>query len=126
MVGVLHDHTLRVVRLIIGVPATIMTKLDDRYDSKTTASKITMMVELVSIRYNSMKGSIPLHVENIASLVEHRKFMCTTLDDPLVIGILVASITVDELRPASAAVKTLSDDKLKWEDVIDRLIEEVK
>lgn len=126
IVSALSDHALRVVRSVIGDPAAMMAKLDDRYDSKTTASKITKMVELVSVRYSSLKESMPRHVDKIAALVEQLRSMGTTLDEPLVIGILIASLTVDELKPASAAIKTLSDEKLQWEDVTARLIEEVK
>lgn len=126
IVSALSDHALRVVRSVIDDPAAMLAKLDDRYDSKTTASKITKMVELVSVRYSSLKDSMPRHVDKIAALVEQLQAMGTKLDNALVVGILIASITVDELKPASAAIKTLTDDNLKWEDVTARLIEEVK
>ena len=85
IVRALSDHALRVVRSVIYDPAAMMAKLDDRYDSKTTASKITKMVELVSVRY------MPRHVDKIAALVEQLRSIGTTFDDPLVIGITIAS-----------------------------------
>ena len=69
IVRALSDHALRVVRSVIYDPAAMMAKLDDRYDSKTTASKITKMVELVSVRYRSFKESMYRHVDKIAALV---------------------------------------------------------
>eukprot|EP00177_Eucheuma_denticulatum_P008699 GFKZ01015814.1.p1 GENE.GFKZ01015814.1~~GFKZ01015814.1.p1 ORF type:complete len:184 (+),score=23.18 GFKZ01015814.1:461-1012(+) len=84
------------------------------------------MVELVSVRYSSLKESMHRHVYIIAALVEQLWAMGTTLDNPLVIGISIVLITVDELKPSSAAIKTLSDEKKEWVDVTSRLIEEVR
>lgn len=71
------------------------------------------MVEIVSVRYSSLKESMPRHVDKIVALVEQLRSMDTKLDDPLAIGILVASITVDELRPALATNQKLSEYNLK-------------
>lgn len=103
-----------------------MVNLDDHYDLKITPSKITKMVELVSVGHSSLKESVPRHVDKIAALVEQLRAMGFLLDDPLVIGISITSITVDELKTASAAIKTLSAEKLKWDDATSLLIEEVK
>lgn len=116
-VNALSDHSLRFFSSVIGDPAAMMSKLDDRYDSKTTSSKFSKMVELVSVRYSILKDSMLRYVNKLASLVEKLRAMGTTLDDPLAIGILIASITVDEFKPASADIETFYDEKLKREDV---------
>lgn len=121
---VISDNALRVVRTVFGDPAAVMAKLDDRYISKTTASKISKTVKLVFVRYSSLKESMPRHVDKIAALVVQIHFMGTTLDETLVTGIIVASITVDELKMAWAAFKKFFGDKLKWKDVTARLIGE--
>lgn len=64
------DHVCRAVRSLIGDSAAMMAKLDDCYDSKTTASKSTVMVELIFLRYSSLKKSMARHLDRIAALVE--------------------------------------------------------
>ena len=126
IVSALGDHALRVVRTVIGKPKEMMEKLDARYDSKTIASRISKMSELVSIRYNSLREDIDKHIDKLAGIIEQLRSMGSTFDDALAIGILVASISVPELMPATAAIKTLADRDIKWEDISSRLIEEVK
>lgn len=62
----------------------------------------------------------------MAEIAEQLKGMKTILEDSLLIGILVASVTVDDLKASTAAIKMRSDNNLKWEEVTARLIEEVK
>lgn len=80
------------------------------------------MSELESLRYSNLRSDISKHIDKMAALVELLRAMDTTLDETLVIGILVASIDVTQLQPVTAAIKTLSEDKLSWEDVSGRLI----
>lgn len=49
----------------------------------------------------------------------------TTPEDPMVIEIHVTFITVDELKPASVAIKTVGNEKLNWRVVTAPLLEEV-
>lgn len=48
LISALGDHALRVVLSVIGQPCDMLVKLDACYDFKSTASKISRMVELVS------------------------------------------------------------------------------
>lgn len=48
-VAACRDHALRVVKRFNANQISIMEKLDARYDSKTSASKITKMVGVVSV-----------------------------------------------------------------------------
>ena len=122
----LGGHALRVVRAVIGQPFEMLEKLDARYDSRTTALKISNMSELVSVRYSSLKEDMSKHIDSVAALLEQPRNMGTVLSDDFAIGILVASIDVHDLRPATAAIKTLAEHEINWEDVTTRLIEEVR
>lgn len=124
IVAACGDHALRVVKTVRGNPVEMMEKLDARYDSKTTASKISKMVELVSIRYTNPKQDIAKHIDRMAALFEQLTAMEATMDESLQVGILIASIEVEDLRAVSAAIKTLADDDVKWDTVAERLIEE--
>ena len=126
IVSALGDHALRVVRSVIGDPVQMMAKLDDRYDSKTIATRISKMSELVSLKYTSLRDDVGKHIDKLAGIIEQLRSMGTNFDDSLAIGILVASIEVPELGPATAAIKTLADKDVKWEDVCARLIDESK
>lgn len=126
IVSALGDHALRVVRTVIGKPNQMMEKLDARYDSKTISSRISKMSELVSVRYSTLRDDIDKHIDKMAGLIEQLRSMGSTFDEALAIGILVASITVPDLLPATAAIKTLTEKDATWELVSGRLIEEVK
>ena len=58
IVKALGDHALRVVKAHKCDPVEILEKLDARYESKTTESKISQMVDLVSIRYTNPRNDI--------------------------------------------------------------------
>lgn len=126
IVSALGDHALRVVRSVIGEPHKMFQKLDMRYDSKSTATRISKMAELVSLKYGNLRDDISKHIDRMAGLLEQLRSMNTVLDDALAIGILVASIEVSELSAVTAAIKTLAEKDLVWEDVSSRLIEECK
>lgn len=126
VVSTLSDQALRVVRSVIGKPAEMLSKLDSRYDSKSTASKIAKVSEIVSTRYCSLNEDMSVHVDRMAGLLEQLKSRGMTIDDSLAIGILVASIDVPELMPVTASIKTLAEADVKWEEVANRLIEDSK
>lgn len=126
MVGALSDHPLRVVRTVIGKPYQMLAKLDARYDSKSTSSKISKMSDLVSMRYSTLKEDISKHIDRMRATTEQLANMGTIVQEPLAIGILVASIDVTALRPVTAAIKTLAERDLTWDTVTERLIEEAK
>lgn len=48
------------------------------------------------------------------------------LDSTLEVGLLIYSVDVPQLQPVTAAIKTLAKDKISWEAVTSRLIEEQK
>lgn len=68
----LGDHSLRIVRTVVGKLLEMLEKLDARYDLKSTASKITKMIELVLVRYTNPKVDIPNHMDAMEALHEQR------------------------------------------------------
>lgn len=124
IVRALSDGALRVVRDVVNDPVQMLAKLDDRYDNNSTASKISKMSELVSTVYKIPSKDIRKHIDKLAGLVAQLKAMKTNLDDTLAVGIMLASIQVPALAPVVAAIKTLADDQVTWDDVATRLIEE--
>lgn len=115
IVSTLTDESLRVVMTVIGDPRTMLEKLDDRYRSTTTASKISKITEFVSVRYKSPCKDIAKHIDKMAAIVEELRNMDMKLDNTLTVGILVASIKAPELAPVVAAIITLAENDLKWE-----------
>lgn len=126
IVTALADESLRVVMTSVGDPKEMIEKLDDRYRCTSTASKISKITELVSVRYKSVRKDVSHHVDKMAGIVEELNHMGMSLDKTLTVGILVASIEAPELRPVATAIKTLAEDNLEWESVTGRLIEEWK
>lgn len=124
IVAALSDPALRVVRSVIGNPVDMLEKLDARYDSRSTATKISKISELVSVRYTNVKHDITKHIDRMAALQEQLKSMEAIMDDAVQVGILIASIDVLELTPVTAAIKTLAEKDITWETVTERLIEE--
>lgn len=97
LVAVLSDQALCVVRTVFSSPKAMTEKLDERYESKSTASKICKMSESVSIRYNNLRDDLRHHIDRIASLLDRLKCMENELKNSLAIGILVVSIEVPQL-----------------------------
>lgn len=126
IISALGDHALRVVRSIVCEPREMIAKLYERYNSKSTANRISKMVQLMSIKFVSIHDDISEHIYRLTELLEQLQSMGTMLDNTLSVGILVASIQVAELAPVTAATKTLAESDLKWESVRNRLIEKTQ
>lgn len=115
---------LHVVLPDVGHPYQMLKRLDERYDSKPASTKIEKMTELVSIRYLSMRRDISLHIDQMSAIIDQLSSMGTQLPKELTVSLLMASIEVPELSSVIAAIKTISDDKMEWEAVASRLLEE--
>lgn len=102
----------------------MIEKLDDRYRSTSTASKISKIIELVSTRYMNMKKDIAKHIHEMTGIGEELKNMGMKLYTTLTVSMLMASVDVVELAPVAAAIKTLAESHLKWESVTGHVIEE--
>lgn len=100
-----------------------MFKLDARYDSKSTTSKIPKMSGDVLLWYSYHRSDNSKCIDKIVILIELLFAMSTTLDKTLTIGILAASISITKLHPISTATNTPPESKLPWIDVTCWLIE---
>lgn len=118
IVSSLNDAALRVVRSVIGKPVAMIEKLDNRFNSHTTASKISKMSELVSMHYCKVPSDMTMQIDKMAALLEQLRSMKATIDDSMAIGILLASIEVQELAPVVAAIKTLSENNVTWTELL--------
>lgn len=125
IVNALRDLALRIVRAITGNPKDMLIKLDARYDSKSTASKISRMSELVSDRYKSLREDVAKHIDRLSGIIVQLRLMDTNLEDSVAVEILIWSIQVPELASETASIKKISERDLKREDVSARLVEEV-
>lgn len=103
-----------------------MEKPEDRYDSNSTTNRISKMIELMSVKYTSIREDISQHIDGLEELLEHLEHMGIKLDDTLFIVILAASNQVSELAPITVVIKTLSKSGHKWESVSSRFIEKAK
>lgn len=126
IVTALGDSALRVVRGVTDNPALMLAKLEERFNSKSTAAQISKMAELVSLHYTDRKDDISTHIDRMAALIEKLKGMGLSIGDTMAIGILVASIKVVKLAPVVAAIKTIPSADMKWDTVATRLIEDWK
>lgn len=54
IISALDDHAVRVVRSVADNPGKMMAKLDERYDSKSTAKLISTIVELFSVKFSNV------------------------------------------------------------------------
>lgn len=70
IVSSLNDTDLRVVPNVIGKTVEMLTNLDARNDSKSTSSKMSEMVELVSLKYITVRLDLSMHIDKMAALIE--------------------------------------------------------
>lgn len=64
-----NDAALRVVRSVIGKPVEMLQKLDARYDSKWTSSKISKIVDLLSLEFVTVRSDVSKHIYKMAVLL---------------------------------------------------------
>ena len=54
IVAALSDKALWVVRFCIGQPYEMLIRLDERYDSKSAATRVAKMTKLINLRYDNI------------------------------------------------------------------------
>lgn len=74
-----------------------MSKLDYCYDSQLAAPKIAKVTELVSSKYSSLNNSMSVHIDRLTEILDQLSAIEMTIEDSMVIGILVVSIEVQKL-----------------------------
>ncbi|CAN8070845.1 unnamed protein product [Agarophyton chilense] len=87
----------------------MIKKLGERYDSRTEASRIVKMVELISLRYSSVKIYIGKHIDRMREILEKPEARNTIIPPELETAILIASLDASELIPITGAFGTLPD-----------------
>lgn len=65
-------------------------------------------------------------LKKMGGVIDQLKSMIVTFDDVLTVGKLVCSIDVSQLSPVVSSVKSLTEEKISWKRVTNRVIEEVK
>ena len=91
----------------------MLEKLDGRYDSKKTASKISKMVELVCLRFTNARSEITKYIDRMVAVLQQLAAIKANIDEGLQVGMIIASIDVVEMRPVVAALKILADAEIK-------------
>lgn len=102
----------------------MMKKCDARYDSKSTTTLVSKMLEPRSITYTGIRDDISKHIDRLDGLLKQLQEIGAKLDETLEIGILVASSKVTKRTPVTEAIRKLAESDLKWETVSTRLIAE--
>ena len=124
IVAALSEKALWVVRSSIGKPFEMLHKLDERYNSKSAATRISKITELITMCYDSIKKSMGTHIDQMDAVLEQLEGINTSMPLELSVALLIASIQGQELHAVTAAVKTLNDDSITWEKVTARFLEE--
>jgi len=124
IINSLSDDALRLVKRDIGSPKEMIRRLDIRYDSKTMTSKISMVCELLGMKYNDLKDNLWYHVDHMAWVIERLRRTGCDLCDLSAIVILLESIKAEDLQPLKVAIKTAPKKDIQWDEVATMLIEE--
>lgn len=122
----LGDNALRIVWAVTGKPREMMDKLDKRYDSWWTATRIFTKAELAIVKDSTKWDDVSKPIDHLAAVIKNLRTMGAVFDGVLAIGILVASLDISDLALVTAVVKILGDKDLSWEDSSNRLIEKAK
>lgn len=126
---ILRSLTKRVLRIVLpcfGNPFKTVGELDERYNSRSTATKITTMSDLVLTNFTSVNEDIGLYIDKIARRIDDLANVETFLPKEVRIMLFLPSIEAPELQAVIAAIKTLADDKADWEVVLSYLLEEYR
>lgn len=89
-------------------------------------SKIRNVLQASRIRYASITKNVGWHVDNTDCILEHPRPIGTILKNWLVIGIILASVDVNDLQPETVKTKKVPEADVAWDDVTNRTVDEVK
>lgn len=72
------------------------------------------MSEFISVRYGDVIWYITKYVDRMAAFHEHPQSIKSPVVDTLSVGLLLASIDVEELSSVFSATKKLREDNITW------------
>jgi gag-polypeptide of LTR copia-type len=117
----LGDKPLRVVASDIKEPSMMVRKLRERYASTKLSTRMSLLAELHNLRYKS--GDMGEYVDKYAALLERLTAMAPEIPQELAIIMFLNSMH-GKFEATVAALRTMGNDKLTWNDVTARMIEE--
>jgi gag-polypeptide of LTR copia-type len=118
----LGDKPLRVVVSHRREPALMILKLNERYASSTLSTRMSLISELYTLSYVRNKD-MGEYVGTYTSLLNRLAAMNAPIPDALAVIMFLSSLQ-GHFEATVAAIRSISDDNLTWDDVTSRLIEE--
>jgi hypothetical protein len=117
----LGDKPLRSVSAHTKEPQAMVKRLRERYASTKLSTRMSLMAELQAMRYKT--GDMAEYVDKYAALLDRLEAMNAKVPSDLAIIMFLHSMD-GKFEGTITALRTLGDDKLTWDDVTARLIEE--
>ena len=118
----LADKPLRVVVSHRKDPAKMMEKLNERYASSSFSTRMSLMSELHNMSY-VRNADMAEFVDSYTSLLDRLEAMEAKVPEPLAVIMFLHSMR-GQFEATVAALRTMGDDELSWDDVTSRFIEE--
>mgnify|MGYP003476565374 FL=1 len=116
----LGDKPLRVVVAHRKDPALMLIKLNERYASSTLSTRMSLISELYTLSYVRNKD-MGEYVDTYTSLLNRLEAMNAPIPGALAVIMFLSSLQ-GHFEATVAAIRSLSDDDLTWDDVTSRLI----
>lgn len=126
LVMCLGPKALRTVAAEKKNPFRMYKKLEERYATRTPASRVQLQTQLHQMKYDSGK-SMSEYIDGLESIFNQLNSMDSPVDPSMQVAILLASFgTVDETPygPVISALQTMTDERLTWEAASARLLQE--
>lgn len=99
----------------------MLTKLRERYASSKLSTRMSLIAELQGLRYKS--GDMSDYVDTFAALLDGLEAMDAPVPHELAIIMFLHSMS-GHFEATVSALRTLGEDRLTWDDVTTRLVEE--
>jgi hypothetical protein len=118
----LADKPLGVVVSHRKNPSKMIGKLNERYASSSFSTRMSLMSELNDMAY-TRNADMSEYVDNYTSLLDRLETMCAKVPQPRDVIMFLSSMR-GQFEATVAALLTMGNDELSWNDDTSRLIEE--
>ena len=126
LINSLGDRPLRAVQSSKDDPQAMWKKLHDRYATSSSASRIQIQTALHTKKIKAGETMADF-IDGFESLFTRLASMNSEVKEDMQVAILLAALSSEkEYENVIAALKTLPQEALTWDDVTARLIEESK